>query len=152
RSSIPLWPRRLPEGRRSPLGHCSRVSEVSMSGASIHFIDTRAELSTSPRGFKPIVIMKFGSSVLAGPGDIPNVVSQIYRSVRHGKRVVAVVSAFASVTDRLLEEATKAGARHDNVNAPAYVALGEETSAALLALACDRSGLCAIALKSCEVG
>lgn len=120
--------------------------------ASVHFIDTRADLSTAPRGVKPIVVLKFGSSVLAGPDDIPRVVSEIYRIVRDGKRVVAVVSAFGGVTDRLLEEATGAGAPHDNVNAPAYVALGEETSTALLALACDRSGLCAIGLKSCEVG
>lgn len=126
-------------------------SERSVS-ASVHFIDTRADLSTAPRGVKPIVVLKFGSSVLAGPDDLPRVVSEIYRIVRSGRRVIAVVSAFAGLTDQLLNEATAAGAPHDNVNAPAYVALGEETSAALLALACDRAGLCAIGLKSCEVG
>lgn len=119
---------------------------------SVHFIDTRADLSTAPRGVKPIVVLKFGSSVLEGPDDIPRVVSEIYRIVRTGRRVVAVVSAFAGLTDRLIQEATNAGAPHDNVNAPAYIALGEETSAALLALACDQAGLCAIGLKSNEVG
>jgi len=119
---------------------------------SVHFLDTRADLSTAPRGVKPIVVLKFGSSVLEAPSDIPRVVSEVYRIVRTGRRVVAVVSAFAGLTDRLLQEATDAGAEHDNVNAPAYVALGEETSAAMLALACDKAGLCAIGLKSNEVG
>ncbi len=119
---------------------------------SVHFIETSADLTPPPRSEKPIVVLKFGSSVLAAPDDIPRVVSEIYRIVRGGRRVVAVVSAFAGVTDRLLGEAETSGAPHDNVNAPAYVALGEETSAALLALACDRAGLCAIGLKSGELG
>lgn len=119
---------------------------------SVHFIETAVDVAPAPRSEKPIVVLKFGSSVLVSPADIPEVVSEIYRIVRTGRRVVAVVSAFAGVTDRMLAEAECAGAAHDNINAPAYVALGEETSAALLALACDRAGLCAIGLKSGELG
>lgn len=101
---------------------------------------------------RAIVVLKFGSSVLSDRARAPEVVSEIYRAVRAGRRVVAVTSAFAGVTDRLLGEAAALGCAHDNVNAPAYVALGEETSAALLALACDRAGLAAIALKTPELG
>jgi homoserine dehydrogenase len=119
---------------------------------SVHFIETPADRDGAPPAAKPLVVLKFGSSVLTGPGDMPEVVSEIYRIVRTGKRVVAVVSAFDGITDRLLEEAERAGAPHDNVNAPAYVALGEETSAALLAMACDRAGLAAIAMKTAELG
>jgi homoserine dehydrogenase len=120
--------------------------------AAVQFIDTHAELAAPTTSAKPIVVAKFGSSVLQTPDDIPEVVSEIYRIVRQGRQVVAVVSAFAGITDRLLAEAEAAGAPHDNVNAPAYVALGEETSVSLLALACDRAGLCAIGLKSAELG
>lgn len=101
---------------------------------------------------KPIVVLKFGSSVLVSRESLPEVVSEIYRVVRSGRRVVAVTSAFLGVTDQLLTDAAAIGCPHDNINAPAFVAIGEETSAALVALACDRSGLCAIALKAPELG
>ena len=52
-----------------------------------------------------IVVMKFGSSVLVSPADAPKVASDISAEVRRGRRVVAVVSAFAGETDRLLAEA-----------------------------------------------
>lgn len=100
----------------------------------------------------PIVVLKFGSSVLRTSDDLPEVVTEIYRAVRTGRRVVAVVSAFAGVTDGLLEEARARGCAHDNVNAPAYVAVGEESAAALTALACDASGLNAVSLKAPEIG
>ncbi len=100
----------------------------------------------------PIVVLKFGSSVLVDRNSLPEVVSEIYRIVRTGRRVIAVTSAFNGVTDALLAEAALTGCTHDNVNAPAYIATGEEQSAALVALACDRSGLCAIALKAPELG
>lgn len=119
---------------------------------AVHCIETPTD-AVGPRATgKPLVVLKFGSSVLSGPEDFPEIVSEIYRLVRAGRRVIAVVSAFAGLTDKLIEECNAAGAAHDNVNAPAYVALGEETSAALLALACDRAGLCAIALKAPELG
>jgi homoserine dehydrogenase len=100
----------------------------------------------------PIVVLKFGSSVLVDRSSLPEVVSEIYRVVRTGRRVIAVASAFHGVTDALLAEVALTGCAHDNVNAPAYIATGEEQSAALVALACDRSGLCATALKAPELG
>ncbi|TPW00815.1 MAG: aspartate/glutamate/uridylate kinase, partial [bacterium] len=96
--------------------------------------------------------MKFGSSVLSGPADAPAVASDIYAEVRLGRRVVAVVSAFAGETDRLLGEARALGLAHDNPLLPAYVVQGEERAAALTALACDRVGLSATTLPVCELG
>ncbi|MFN3668265.1 MAG: homoserine dehydrogenase [Brevundimonas sp.] len=96
--------------------------------------------------------MKFGSSVLAGPADAPAVASDIYAEVRRGRRVVAVVSAFAGETDRLLAEARALGLAHDNPLLPAYVVQGEERSAALTALACDRVGLSATTLSVRDLG
>ena len=100
----------------------------------------------------PVVVMKFGSSVLTGPADAPAVASDIYAEVRRGRRVVAVVSAFAGETDRLLAEARTLGLAHDNPLLPAYVVQGEERAAALTALACDRIGLSATTLSVQRLG
>ena len=100
----------------------------------------------------PVVVMKFGSSVLTGPADAPAVASDIYAEVRRGRRVVAVVSAFAGETDRLLAEARTLGLAHDNPLLPAYVVQGEERAAALTALACDRIGLSASTLSVQRLG
>lgn len=99
-----------------------------------------------------VVVMKFGSSVLVDPADAPKVASDIYAEVRRGRRVVAVVSALAGETDRLLAEARALGLAHDNSLLPAYVVQGEERSAALVALACDRVGLSAATLTVRELG
>jgi homoserine dehydrogenase len=111
-----------------------------------------AAVAALPLPGAPVVVMKFGSSVLAGPADAPAVASDIYAEVRRGCRVVAVVSAFAGETDRLLAEARGLGLAHDNPLLPAYVVQGEERSAALTALACDRIGLDAATLTVRELG
>ena len=111
-----------------------------------------ASVAALPLPGTPVVVMKFGSSVLASPADAPAVASDIYAEVRRGRRVVAVVSAFAGETDRLLAEARLLGLAHDNPLLPAYVVQGEERSAALTALACDRIGLDAATLTVRELG
>ena len=87
------------------------------------------------------IVLKFGSSVLRDVSDLKDVVSEIYRYTRAGRKVVAVVSAFAGETDKLYEEAAALGASKQSRHAPRLVALGEDRSAALLAIACDESGL-----------
>lgn len=101
---------------------------------------------------EPVVVLKFGGSLLNSPADVPEVVSEIYRHVRQGQKVVAVVSAFAGETDRLLAEARALGTPHEHGLLPAYVSLGEVRSAALVALACDRVGLDAVSLSVRELG
>ena len=55
----------------------------------------------------PIVVLKFGSSVLESHEALPSAVLEIYREIRRGRRVVAVVSAFGNRTDELLGSARK---------------------------------------------
>lgn len=105
-----------------------------------------------PARAQPVVVMKFGSSVLVSPSDAPKVASDIYAEVRQGRRVVAVISAFAGQTDALLAEARALGLLHDNSILPAYVVQGEERAAAMVALACDRVGLDATTLTVRELG
>ena len=87
------------------------------------------------------IVLKFGSSVLRSLDDLPTVVSEIYRHARVQRKVVAVVSAFAGETDTLIAESARLGAGEGSRHAPRLIALGEERSAALLALACESAGL-----------
>src|SRR5271165_6234336 len=105
--------------------------------------DAQAEPADAPSdassdGPGDVVVLKFGSSVLKSRDHVPNVVSEIYAHVRHGQRVVAVVSAFQGMTDQLLAQAMALGAPRDNAFLPGYVAMGEEEAAALVAIGCDR--------------
>ena len=59
---------------------------------------------------KPVIVLKFGSSVLRTAADLPQAVHEIFRYAREGFGVVAVVSAFEGVTDRLIEQAKALGA------------------------------------------
>jgi homoserine dehydrogenase len=101
---------------------------------------------------QPITVLKFGSSVLAGPRDLPAAVHEIYRELRAGCRVVAVVSAFAGATDRLIEAARKVCETPADDALAMLVATGEAQSAALLAIALERSGVPSLALDAARAG
>lgn len=97
---------------------------------------------------RPIIVLKFGGSVLARTEDIARAVHECYRWFRDGYRVLAVVSAIGDTTDRLLEHAHRYGhAPHASARA-SLVATGEATSAAHLWLGCDAAGIDAIALDA----
>jgi homoserine dehydrogenase len=87
------------------------------------------------------VVLKFGSSVLRTPASLPIAVAEIYRHYRRGRRVIAVVSAFEGVTDRLLEEVSPGGDAPDPATLAVLLSTGEIASAAQLALALHRAGV-----------
>ena len=87
------------------------------------------------------VVLKFGSSVLRTPASLPIAVSEIYRHYRRGRRVVAVVSAFEGVTDRLLGEISAGGDAPDPATLAVLLSTGEIASAAQLAAALHRAGV-----------
>lgn len=102
---------------------------------------------------KRLCVLKFGSSVLKHEQDYPKVVQEIFRHVRDGEKVVAVVSALEGETDLLLEQARSVGGE----SAPAVLVarlarVGELRSAALMALALSKAGLRAVALDPHEMG
>ena len=91
-----------------------------------------------------LIVLKLGGSVLESEASLPRAVHEIYRWRRDGFAVVAVVSAFAGETDRLLERARSLGAAA--ASSAAAAATGELTSAALLGAALDRAGVPACVL------
>lgn len=100
----------------------------------------------------PLIVLKFGSSVLRRSQDLPAAVHEIYRWYRQGYRVLAVVSALGGTTDRLLQRARRYGEDPNEEAAAALVATGEATAAALLGLALDRAGVPARVLDADQMG
>jgi homoserine dehydrogenase len=99
-----------------------------------------------------IIVLKFGSSVLRTPADVPNAVHEIYRWYRQGLRVIVVVSAIGDTTDRLLAEVKQLTVSPEPYATAELLATGERASAALLGLALDRSGVAARVLNPREIG
>jgi homoserine dehydrogenase len=101
---------------------------------------------------RPLYVLKFGSSILRTSDDLARVAGEIYRQRRFGRRIIAVVSALAGDTDDLLRQAAKVTGLSSCRGVPDLVSLGEERTAALLRLACDRIGLRAEICRPEELG
>lgn len=101
---------------------------------------------------RPITVLKFGSSVLRTESDLPRAVHEIYRWVRQGERVIAVVSAFGGITDSLIEKSRAYGDNPDECASAALIATGEATAAALMGLALDRAGIPAKVVDAAGIG
>jgi homoserine dehydrogenase len=87
------------------------------------------------------VVLKFGSSVLQTEADLPRAIDEIYREWRAGRQVIAVVSAFARVTDQRFAQ-TRA-VTTDLHEQAVWVAGGEEESGTKLAAALEANGVSA---------
>ncbi len=97
-----------------------------------------------------VIVLKFGSSVLQSRDDLPKVVHEVYRWIRQQYRVVAVISAFAGETERLLKSV--ADYRDAQPEAIArIVATGEEVASSLVALELDRFGIPAQVLDPSQI-
>jgi homoserine dehydrogenase len=99
-----------------------------------------------------LCVLKFGSSVLGAEADYPEVALEIYRHVREGEKVVAVVSALAGRTDALLDQAERLGGGAPDALVARLARVGELHSAALMALALSRVGVRACTMDPDEMG
>ena len=99
-----------------------------------------------------IEVLKFGSSVLRTPHDLQIAVDEIYRRWRSNSKVLTVVSAFEGVTDQLIREASNLIATDVEEATAAYIAQGEQRTAALLAGALAHSGIPARVIEPHEIG
>lgn len=82
-----------------------------------------------------LLVHKYGGTSLASPQHIHQAAERIAESVCAGNAVVAVVSAMAEQTDKLLNVAYSVGKSPPSRELDALLATGEQTSAALLCMA-----------------
>ncbi len=113
------------------------------------------EQQADPQGgqeAKRLCVLKFGSSVLEAEADYPEVALEIYRHVRDGEKVVAVVSALAGQTDQLLDQAARLAPVAPDALVARLARVGELQSAACMALALSRVGVRACTMDPHEMG
>lgn len=91
----------------------------------------------------PLVVLKFGSSVIPSESALPAVVGEIGRWRGRGYQVVAVVSAIGDTTDRLISRAKRISPDPDEYSLAALLATGESETVALLSLSLNKAGIAA---------
>jgi homoserine dehydrogenase len=103
------------------------------------------------RAKRRLCVLKFGSSVLEREADYRTAAQEVYRHVRDGEKIVAVVSALAGETDALLAQAAEVGGDAPPALVARVARVGELKSAALMALALCRMGVRARAMDPDEM-
>jgi homoserine dehydrogenase len=101
---------------------------------------------------RQVIVLKFGSSVLRQPEDLPNAVHEVYRWYRQGYRVVAVVSAIGDTTEQLIRASSLFTESPEPFATAELLATGVRTSAALLGVALDRVGVPARVVNPRQIG
>ncbi len=100
---------------------------------------------------RKLCVLKFGSSVLESEKDYRTAAQEVYRHVRDGEKIIAVVSALAGETDELIDQASRVGGEPSDLLVARLARVGELRSAALMALALCRMGVRACALDPHEM-
>jgi homoserine dehydrogenase len=101
---------------------------------------------------RKLCVLKFGSSVLEREEDYRTAAQEVYRHIRDGEKIVAVVSALAGETDSLLAQAVSVGGEPSPALVARLARVGELRSAALMGLALCRMGIRACVLDPDEMG
>jgi aspartate kinase len=86
-----------------------------------------------------LLVLKFGGHALANPARVRIAARRIAAWRRRGVRIVAVASAPAGLTDRLLASAARVTSPAAHRELDRLLATGEDRSTALLALRSRRS-------------
>ncbi len=156
--------RREGGGPRAGAGESRRAGHRQPGGAAAAPVTRITAGAMTPAG--PIVVDKFGGSVLRRPEDIAEAVSAVAAQRAAGLRPVVVVSAFEGVTDTILTSAavlladggrTLRAPHHEAGSALARetdraLATGEALSAALFALGLQARGIPARSFSGAEAG
>ncbi|NQU05114.1 MAG: aspartate kinase, partial [Calditrichaeota bacterium] len=88
----------------------------------------------------PVIIQKFGGSLLETPDHIKRAAAYIIRTKTTGDDPVVVVSAPGSTTDRFFELARQVTDEPDEREMDMLLSVGERTAMALLAMAINSDG------------
>lgn len=98
------------------------------------------------------IVVKFGGSSLADARRVQNAAKRIAALYNGGHQVVAVVSAQGDTTDDMIAKAAQIHTDPPKREMDAYLAAGEQMSAALMAMALQKMGLPAISLTGMQAG
>jgi homoserine dehydrogenase len=101
---------------------------------------------------RPIIVLKFGSSVLRSEDELPRAVAEIARHRDLGRSVIAVVSAIGTTTDVLLEKAHRISRRPEPSALALMVATGEDVAAAFLTMALENAELPVALMEPVGIG
>ena len=99
-----------------------------------------------------LVVLKFGGSSLADSARVLGAAARAAALVRRGNRVVVVVSAQGDTTDEMIAKAEAINPYGTQREMDAYLAAGEQMSAALMAMALESLGVGAVSLTGWQVG
>lgn len=101
-----------------------------------------------------LIVQKYGGTSVGTPERILNVARRILETREAGNQVVAVVSAMAGVTNRLIELADEVTGDKDPTEREMDVLLstGEQTTIALTAMALNAMGAKAVSLTGAQAG
>ena len=99
-----------------------------------------------------LIVQKYGGTSVGTTDRIKNVAKRILQTQKDGHRVVAVVSAMAGVTNRLLEMATDVSSEPTEREMDVLLATGEQTTIALTSMAINAMGGNAISLTGAQAG
>ena len=97
-----------------------------------------------------LVVQKYGGSSLSDGQRIRNAAQKVAQQVQWGNQVVVVVSAQGDTTDELLQRLITP--RPDPRELDAYLASGEQQSAALVTMALQELGIPAVSLNGWQAG
>ncbi|MHB2026950.1 MAG: aspartate kinase [Elusimicrobiota bacterium] len=99
-----------------------------------------------------IVVMKFGGTSLSDPDKIRRAAERVARERRKGKAVAVVVSAPGEMTDELVDLAGRVSRSENPREMDQLLAVGEQVSGALLAMALRDRGIKAVSLTGLQAG
>src|SRR6185312_12815035 len=98
------------------------------------------------------IVQKYGGSSVADTTRLKAVAASVVACHRQGNRVVVVVSAMGKTTDGLIAQAQDIAPNPPRRELDMLVTAGERISMALLAMAIDATGECAISFTGSQSG
>lgn len=99
-----------------------------------------------------LIVQKYGGTSLADAARVRAAAERVADLTRQGHRLVVVVSAQGDTTDELIGRAAQINSRGTAREMDAYLAAGEQLSAALMAMAVEAAGCSAVSLTGWQAG
>ena len=99
-----------------------------------------------------LIVQKYGGTSLGDAEKVRMAASRVVKLHQQGHQVLVVVSAQGDTTDLLIEKAVTINRRGSAREMDAYLAAGEQMSAALMAMAIGAMGYPAVSLTGWQAG